>query len=109
MSEVHDGIAALRARLREFAATRGWERYHSPKNLAMALGGEVGELLEVFQWLTPEQAEEVMAGQRAADVEDELADVLIYLVRLADVLGVDLVEAAVAKVDRNEGRFPPPG
>jgi len=99
----------LRLRLRAFAAERDWEQYHTPKNLAMALAGEVGELVELFQWLTPEQSAEVMVGERADDVRDELADVAIYLVRLADILGVDLVEVAHAKTRRNEDRFPPPG
>ena len=102
MSDLDD----LAARLRDFAAARDWEQFHTPKNLAMALAGEAGELLEVFQWLTPEQSAAVLDGERAGDVADELADVLIYLVRLADVLGVDLVAAAAAKVDRNEQRFP---
>ena len=102
-----DGVDELRLRLRAFAAERDWEPYHTPKNLAMALAGEVGELLEIFQWLTPEQAAGVMASGRAEDVRDELADVLIYLVRLADILGVDLLEAANAKLERNHHRFPP--
>ncbi|MCC5948012.1 MAG: nucleotide pyrophosphohydrolase [Nitriliruptoraceae bacterium] len=72
----------------------------------MALSGEVGELVEIFQWLTPEQSAGVLDGERAGDVHDELADVLIYLVRLADVLGVDLIAAAQAKMDRNLARFP---
>lgn len=99
----------LRLRLRAFAAERDWEQHHTPKNLSMALAGEVGELLEIFQWLTPEQAAEVMDSSRAGDVRDELADVTIYLVRLADILGVDLVEVAHAKTRRNHDRFPPPG
>lgn len=99
-------LDSLAARLRDFAAARDWEQFHTPKNLAMALSGEAGELLEVFQWLTPEQSTSVMSGDRAGDVEDELADVLIYLVRLADVLGVDLLAVADAKVERNEHRFP---
>jgi NTP pyrophosphatase (non-canonical NTP hydrolase) len=101
-----DPIADLQRRLREFAAERDWEQFHTPKNLTMALAGEVGELLEIFQWLTPEQAAAVMEGDRATDVEDELADVLIYLVRLADVLDIDLAVVADAKLDRNEQRFP---
>ncbi|TVR37515.1 MAG: nucleotide pyrophosphohydrolase [Nitriliruptor sp.] len=103
----YDPLEELRSGLREFARERDWEQFHTPKNLAMALAGEVGELLEIFQWLTPEQANAVMESARADDVEDELADVAIYLVRLADVLGVDLAEVAQAKLDRNRGRFPP--
>ena len=102
-----DPITDIQARLRRFATERDWEQFHTPKNLAMALAGEVGELLEIFQWLTPEQAAEVMEGDRASDVEDELADVLIYLVRLADMLEVDLSAIAQRKLDRNERRFPP--
>ena len=102
-----DGVDELRSRLREFARERDWEQFHTPKNLAMALAGEVGELLEIFQWLTPEQATEVMDSGRADDVRDELADVTIYLVRLADMLGVDLLEVAHTKLERNRGRFPP--
>jgi dCTP diphosphatase len=101
-----EGIAALQARLRVFTDERDWGRFHDPKNLVMALAGEVGELTEIFQWLTPEDAAAVMRGERAADVADELADVALYLVRLADVLGVDLVEVADAKLTRNETRFP---
>jgi dCTP diphosphatase len=99
-------LDALRLRLRDFARERDWEQFHTPKNLAMALAGEVGELLEIFQWLTPEEAAAVLEGPRATDVEDELADVVIYLVRLADVLGVDLVAAAKEKLDRSAHRYP---
>ena len=101
-----DPVTDLQRRLRDFAGARDWEPFHTPKNLAMALAGEVGELLEIFQWLTPEQAAQVMGSDRAQDVADELADVFIYLARLADVLGVDLAAVADAKLDRNERRFP---
>lgn len=99
-------IERLQARLHTFAEARDWQPFHTPKNLVMALAGEVGELIEIFQWLTPEEATVVMAGLRAGDVEDELADVFIYLVRLADVLGVDLVATAETKLARNERRYP---
>ena len=102
-----DSVDALRSQVREFARERDWEQFHNPKNLAMALAGEVGELLEIFQWLTAEQAAEVMGSGRAEDVRDELADVIIYLVRLADTLGVDLLKVARAKLERNHDRFPP--
>ena len=98
-------VQGLTERLREFAARRAWEEFHTPKNLVMALCGETGELIEHFQWLTPEESDTVMQ-RRGPEVEDELADVFIYLVRLADVLGVDLIAAAHAKIDRNELRFP---
>jgi NTP pyrophosphatase (non-canonical NTP hydrolase) len=97
----------LRSRLREFAAARDWEQFHTPKNLAMALSAEVGELTALFQWLTPEQSLVAMRDEdRAAEIEDELADVLLYLIQLADGLGVDLLAAGEAKIDRNETRFP---
>ena len=100
-------LTRLEARLRSFAALRDWEKFHTPKNLAMALSGEVGELTSLFQWLTPEQAATAMNDMElSANILDELADVLIYLVRLADVLGVDLLTAAEAKIERNELRFP---
>jgi NTP pyrophosphatase (non-canonical NTP hydrolase) len=102
-----EGLEALRVKLQAFARERDWEQFHTPKNLSMALAGEVGELIEIFQWLTPDQAAEVMGSARAGDVRDELADVTIYLVRLADMLGVDLLEVAHAKLERNHHRFPP--
>ena len=96
----------LAVRLRGFAAARAWEQFHTPKNLAMALAGEVGELVAELQWLTPEEAEQVMADQEAAArMRAELADVTIYLVRLADVLGVDLIEAARDKLMESERRY----
>ncbi|HEX6519804.1 MAG TPA: nucleotide pyrophosphohydrolase [Streptosporangiaceae bacterium] len=96
----------LAVRLREFAAAREWEQFHTPKNLAMALAGEVGEILAELQWLTPEEAARVMADpEAAARMRSELADVTIYLIRLADLLGVDLIEAARAKIAENECRY----
>jgi NTP pyrophosphatase (non-canonical NTP hydrolase) len=93
----------LAVRLREFAAAREWEQFHMPKNLAMALGAEVGELLAELQWLTPGEAARVTEGpESAARMRSELADVTIYLVRLADLLGVDLIEAVRAKLAESE-------
>lgn len=97
----------LMERVRTFADARSWQSFHTPKNLVMALSGEVGELTSLFQWLTPAEC----AAWRddptlAANVRDEIADVMLYLLRLADVLGVDLLAAANAKIDRNEVRFP---
>jgi len=91
--------------LRKFAADRDWEQYHTPKNLAMALAAEAGELLEVFQWLTPAESIDLTDEQRRA-VADEMADVLQYLVRLADVASIDLVDELWRKLRENEGRFP---
>ncbi|GAA3458869.1 MULTISPECIES: nucleotide pyrophosphohydrolase [Saccharothrix] len=102
-----NNLEDLRDALRRFAAARDWDRYHTPKNLVMALSGEVGELTDLFQWLTPEEAARAMEDPELAwNVRDELADVVHYLVRLADKLDVDLVEAAFAKIERNERRFP---
>jgi NTP pyrophosphatase (non-canonical NTP hydrolase) len=101
-------LDALARRLDQFADARNWAQFHTPKNLAMALAGEVGELVAEFQWLTPEQAATVMTddAEAAARIRAELGDVTNYLVRLADVLGVDLVEAAHAKIDANDERYP---
>jgi NTP pyrophosphatase (non-canonical NTP hydrolase) len=96
----------LTVRLREFVTARDWEPFHTPKNLAMALSGEVGELLAELQWLTPEESAEVMKDETAgARVRSEVADVAIYLFRLADTLGIDVIEAAHAKLDESERRY----
>ncbi len=101
----HDTLLELREALRTFAAERDWERFHTPKNLAMALSGEAGEVIEHFQWLTPEDSAALPADQRE-EVALELADVLLYLVRLADVLGIDLGAAARRKLAINAARYP---
>ena len=99
-------IEALTVRLREFVASRDWERFHTPKNLAMALAGETGELLAELQWLTPEESAQVMGDEEAgARVRSEVADVAIYLFQLADSLGIDIIEAAHAKLDESERRY----
>lgn len=100
-------IPRLQALIAQFSAEREWERFHTPKNLVMALTGEVGELSELFQWLTAEESATVVqdpAGRTR--VEEEIADVFIYLLRLADVLDVDLVTAVEAKLRVNEERYP---
>lgn len=103
-----DSLRDLAGLLRAFAQARDWEQYHTPKNLAMALAGETGELVACFQWLTPDESARIMQDPATADaVESELADVLQYLIRLADVLHVDLAEAVRKKVFVNEKRFPP--
>lgn len=103
MKESLDGLVL---ELRRFANDREWHRFHSPKNLVMTLAAEVGELLEPFQWMTEGESARALDATRGADIEDEIADVLIYLVRLADVLGIDLIAASRDKVRRNEERFP---
>lgn len=102
MSELD--LGEVREYLRKFAADRDWEQFHTPKNLAMALAGEAGELLEVFQWLTPEQSASLDEAQRHA-VADEIADVLQYLVRLADVAGIDLSTEVWRKLKENNARY----
>jgi dCTP diphosphatase len=100
-------ITALQSRLRDFARARDWEQFHTPKNLAMALAAEGGELLEIFQWLTDEQASAVIKRDEDLQlVRDELADILIYLVRMADVLHIDLEDAVQGKLRDNERRYP---
>lgn len=100
----------LAVRLKKFADARDWEKFHTPKNLAMALSVEVSELAEIFQWMTAEESSRAMSDQKLADaVRDELADITLYLVRLSAILKVDLLAEANAKIDRNEKRFPPIG
>lgn len=98
-------IAELVVRLRRFAADRDWEQFHSPKNIAMALSVEVAEIVEHFQWLTQQQSRNLIHPERGK-VELELADALIYLVRLADQLDVDLIAAANRKMAINEDKYP---
>jgi NTP pyrophosphatase (non-canonical NTP hydrolase) len=100
-----DSLIDLRDRLRVFAAEREWDQFHSPKNLVMALGVEVAEIAEHFQWLASESSTALPDTTRAA-VREELADVLLYLVRLADRLDVDLHAAALDKLSVNARRYP---
>jgi NTP pyrophosphatase (non-canonical NTP hydrolase) len=98
-------LESLRNELRDFAAARDWDPFHSPKNLAMALSAEAGELLEVFQWLTEEQSRRPDAKTQAA-ASEEIADVLLYLIRLGDQLGIDPVAAAQRKMIKNAQKYP---
>jgi NTP pyrophosphatase (non-canonical NTP hydrolase) len=100
-----DSLDQLNARLIQFAHERDWEQFHSPKNLAMALAGETGELLEHFQWLTEAQSMELTAEKQHA-VAHELADILLYLIRLSGRLGIDLIAAANEKIAINAQRYP---
>nr|WP_203601068.1 nucleotide pyrophosphohydrolase [Streptomyces sp. SID10853] len=100
-------VARLQRRLAEFAAARDWQPYHTPKNLAAALSVEASELVEIFQWLTPEESARVMEEPGSAHrVADEVADVLAYLLQFCEVLGIDALAALSDKIDRNETRFP---
>ncbi|PTO77546.1 nucleotide pyrophosphohydrolase [Vibrio splendidus] len=98
-------IEVLTNELESFAAKRNWEQFHSPKNLAMALSGEAGELLEIFQWLTEEQSKS-LSDKQLQRVEEELADVFLYLLRIADKTGVNIIEAASKKIEINEKKYP---
>ncbi len=100
-----DSLEQLRQRLARFAAERDWEPFHSPKNLAMALIAEAAELVEHFQWLSEAQSRALDDAKRA-EVRLELADILIYLVRTADQLDIDLITAASDKIAINEQRYP---
>lgn len=100
-----DSLEGLRRRLADFARQREWEPFHSPKNLSMALIAEAAELVEHFQWLTEEQSRNLADAKREA-VAMELADILIFLVRSADQLEIDLIRAAEAKIMLNEQRYP---
>jgi NTP pyrophosphatase (non-canonical NTP hydrolase) len=105
MSSSIDSIETLQLHLREFARARDWDQFHSPKNLSMALIAEAAELVEHFQWLTEQQSTQLPA-EKLREVETELADILLYLVRLADKLNVDLLAAAARKIDINERKYP---
>jgi NTP pyrophosphatase (non-canonical NTP hydrolase) len=100
-------LTSLRDALRAFCAARDWHRYHTPKNLVMALSVEAAELVEHFQWATPEESQ-ALAAEKRAEVADEIADVLIYLTELADVLGIDPIAAARDKIVKNAVKYPAP-
>jgi len=95
----------IQQRAKSFADARDWGQFHSPKNLAMAMAGEIGELIEHFQWLTEEQSRQLDDQAREA-VALEMADVLIYLLRMGDELGIDVLDAAERKIEANELRYP---
>lgn len=100
-----DRLDQLRDRLREFVRERDWEQFHSPKNLAMAMIVEAAELVEHFQWLTEDQSKDIPAEKRE-QVAHEIADTFVYLLRMADVLGIDLIDAANAKITLNAQKYP---
>lgn len=103
-----DELGQLTAEIRAFVRARDWERFHSPKNLAMALSVEVAELMEHFQWLTGEGSDS-LDDTALAEVSDEIADVQIYLLQLADRLNVDVARAVRAKMVKNAGKYPVDG
>jgi dCTP diphosphatase len=105
MGKSTDSLEALRAQVAEFAAERDWNQFHNPKNLAMAVSAEAGELLEHFQWLTPDQAAGLPKAARD-EVALECADVLLFLLRLCDRLDIDLAAAARKKMALNANKYP---
>jgi len=103
--ETYDPLLDLREKLRQFSAERDWDQFHSPKNLAISLSIEASELLEHFQWLADERSSELSPAERLA-VSKEMADVLLYLVRIADKLNVDLIQVANSKLVENAQKYP---
>ena len=100
-----DSLEQLNSRLLAFAKARDWEQFHSPKNLVMALSGECGELIEHFQWLTEKESQNLDPAKRE-EVALEMADIMIYLIRIAERLDIDLIESANRKIEINEARYP---
>jgi NTP pyrophosphatase (non-canonical NTP hydrolase) len=110
MSDATTPVAALKAAIRQFADERGWEPYHSPKNLVMALASEVGELCDLFRWLTPEESRTLIADPAMREaVADELADVANIVFLLSVHTGIDLSDAVRAKLVKNAVKYPAPG
>ena len=100
-----DSVADLQARINAFVAERDWAQFHTPKNLVMAMIVEAAELVEQFQWDTPQESQQLSAEKREA-VSHELADTFVYLLRIAEVLDIDLIEAANKKIDLNAKKYP---
>jgi len=105
VAAMSDSLTGLRDRLRKFAEERSWEQFHTPKNLAMSAAIEAAEIMEHFQWLTPAQSTTLSQAQRV-EVSHEIADVMLYLIRLADVLDIDPVAAAHEKIGLNARKYP---
>lgn len=103
-----DTLDVLRDELRKFVAARNWQQFHAPKNLVMALSVETAELVEIFQWLTPEESRKLSPEQMAA-AQDEIADVLVYLIETADALGIDPLAAVRQKLVKNARKYPVSG
>lgn len=100
-------LQEFQRQLRTFSKQRDWEKYHSPKNLVMALSVEVAELVEPFMWLTEEQSQDLaLSGVSVQDIEDEVADVMLYLLQFADKLDIDIESCVMRKLQRNAMRFP---
>jgi dCTP diphosphatase len=100
-------IKEIQSRLADFARARDWDQFHSPKNLSMALAGEAGELLEIFRWLTEEESVKISTSEKdISAAREEIADIFIFLARLADKLGIDIEKAVIEKMAVNEEKYP---
>jgi len=107
MSDQNASIQELKDKIKSFVKERDWEQYHSPKNLSMSLAIEVAELMEIFQWLTIEQSKEVAIDPvQKEKIQDEIADIAVYLLNLCNVLDVDISDAIIAKLKKNEKKYP---
>ena len=109
MSEVAnqtDRLSLLKQKVDEFSKARDWEKFHTPKNLAMALTVEAAELMEIFQWLEPQETVQNLASEKQIAVEHEIADIFIYLLRFCSVSGIDLISAAEEKLKHNAEKYP---
>lgn len=102
-----DSLSLIQQQLIEFSKQRNWERFHSPKNLTMALSVEVAELMEHFQWMTEEESRTVQ-GKKLGEIKDEVADVLLYLLQICNQLNIDPTEAAQKKLIKNAAKYPAP-
>lgn len=98
-------IKVIRDKLRDFTEKRDWDRFHSPKNLAIATAVEASELLEIFQWLTEEESFKI-TEKDLKHVKEEIADIIIYLIRLSDKLNIDIEKAVIEKIEVNENKYP---
>jgi dCTP diphosphatase len=107
ISDEHTPLAILKAAVQQFVEDREWQKYHNPKNLAMSIGIEAGELMEIFQWLSPSDARSVAADtRRGKQAAEELADVIIYCLLLASTLGLDVSSTVMGKIQNNETKYP---
>lgn len=100
-------IDEIKNKLRDFASERDWDKFHTPKNLAMAIAGETGELIEIFQWKNEsESSKGSLSDNDLSHIKEEMSDVLLYLIRLADVLDIDLIKEANNKIELNRIKYP---
>ena len=98
-------LEKIQERIRDFASERNWEQFHNPKNLAMAIGSETGELLEIFQWMT-EDASKYPDEKTLNLIKEELSDIMIYCLRACDILKIDPIECMNKKIDKNAEKYP---